>query len=133
MKYVPSVLGVGQLSGKAGNNVASRNRNGAYIRIRVQGTNPATTLQVAARNTLSTYSSAWRALSEAQRSGWTTLGGQITRNDRLGQAYTLTGVQAYVGVNRNLVTVGGTPLSTAPNISTVPASLASATVTATSV
>jgi len=131
MKYVPSQLGVGQMSGKAGNNVASRNRFGSYIRIRVNGTNPNTALQQAARTSLATYSAGYRALTQAQRDGWTALGAQITRTDSLGQTYTLTGLQAYVSVNRNLVTIGGAAVTTAPSITGIPASLLSVTVTAT--
>lgn len=131
MKYVPSALGVGQLSGKSGNNVASRNRNGSYIRTRVNGTNPNTALQQTARTTLANYSSNYRQLTQAQRDGWIALGAQMTRTDSLGQTYTLTGQQAYISVNRNLVTVGGTPTASAPSIAGVPAALLSVTVIAT--
>jgi hypothetical protein len=131
MKYVPSLIGVGQLSGKSGNNVASRNRFGSYFRTRVNGTNPQTALQTTARNTLATYSSNYRNLTAAQRTAWEDLGAQIARVNTLGQTYTLTGLMAYVSVNRNLVTIGGTPTATAPSISGVPASLVTATVTAT--
>lgn len=131
MKYNPSAL-AGQFSGSAGSITASRNRNGSYLRTKVMPVNPNTTLQALQRTIFATYSANWRNLTEAQRGGWEALGALMTRTDSLGNPQTLTGIQAYVSVNRNLTMIGGTILSTAPTFA-APANLLSATVTATSV
>jgi len=52
---------------KIGGHVASKNRAGAYLRTKVTPVNPNTGYQAGVRNTLSTLSSGWRALEEAQR------------------------------------------------------------------
>ena len=132
MKYLPSALGVGQLSGQAGNSVASRNRNGAYIRIRVTPVNPRSSLQSAVRSSFAGFATNWKGLTDAQRLSWKSLGAVMTRTDSLGAVYTLTGLQAYIAVNRNLATVGGTALTTAPTF-TPPLALSSLAITATSV
>jgi hypothetical protein len=131
MKYVPSILGVGQLSGKAGSNVASRNRFGSYVRTRVIPVLVQNATTAAVRGNLTTLAGGWRALTDAQRAGWTALGAEMIRSDSLGQPYTLTGFQAYQSVNRNLSTVGGATVSAAPAFA-LPAALTSITITATS-
>lgn len=130
MKYVPSAL-IGRLSRSAGATTASHNRFGAYLRNRVMPTNPATAAQMAIRTNLTTLSQTWRTLTGAQRAGWASLGAMIIRTDSLGQTYDLTGFQAYLLVNRNLLTYGGTTVSDAPAYSP-PAAITSATLTATS-
>lgn len=132
MKYVPSLIGVGQLSGKAGNNVASRNRNGSYIRTRVIPTLVQNAATTAVRGNFSTLSSNWRLLTDAQRAAWADFGGNVSRTDSLGQVYTLTGQQAYLLVNRNLFTMGVASTAVAPTFSP-PAAPVTLTITATSV
>lgn len=107
MKYVPSAL-IGRLSRSAGSTTAAHNRFGAYLRNRVIPTNPASAKQTAVRNSLATFSGEYRALTDAQRAAWTALGLNMTRTDSLGQVYTLTGLQAYISLNRNLYTSGAT-------------------------
>lgn len=84
--------------------------------------NPNSSAQTDIRTAFGGWSPAWRALTQAQRDGWTTLGAQFTRTDSLGQTYNLTGLQAYVSANQNLGLVGGSAVSTAPalNIPAVP-------------
>jgi hypothetical protein len=123
---------VGELSKSAGSTTASRNRNGAYFRTRVVPVNPNTTKQAAARAALASTAGLYRALTEAQRLGWESLGAFMERLDSLGRSYTLTGEQAYISVNRNLLTIGSAVISTAPAYA-VPTALTLLTVTATSV
>jgi hypothetical protein len=99
MKYVPGPL-VGQLSRSQGNTTASRNRNGSYLRNRVNGVNPNTVAQTIQRNNLGELSGLYRTLTEAARSAWQMLGLQMVRTDTLGQVYSLTGLQAFTSVNR---------------------------------
>lgn len=119
MKYVPSAL-IGQLSRSSGSTTASRNRYGSYLRNRVQPADPSTAKQAAKRAQLTQFSQDYGALTDSQRAGWKALGEQITRTDTLGQTYNLTGLQAFVLVNANLATVGGTALDDAPAYSPPP-------------
>lgn len=73
---------------------------------------------------------AWRALTGAQRAGWTDLGLSITRTDSLGQTYTLNGFMAYCSVNNNRAFQGLAAVSDAPGIAT-PVALATVTLTLT--
>lgn len=130
MKYVPSALGLGQLSRSAGSTTASRNRFGSYVRNRVMPVNPNTASQVTQRMSLQNRSEEWRLLTAAQRAGWDALGAAIVRTDSLGQTYTLTGLQAYTLCNRNLVYIGAAVISAAPALA-IPPTLATVTVTAT--
>lgn len=122
MKYAPSIL-LGRLSRSAGSTTAGHNRFGAYLRNRVIPTNPATEAQSLVRGSLSTWSQAWRELTQEQRNGWTAFGESMVRTDSLGQTYTLTGLQAYISVNRNLDTTSSTALSDAPLYSPPPSLL----------
>lgn len=61
---------------------------------------------------------AWRALTDAQRAGWKSLGTQILRKDALGQQYDLNGFAAYCSVNNNLDAAGDATVSAAPGIVT---------------
>lgn len=132
VKYLPSLLGVGQLSGQAGNTVASRNRNGSYLRTRVTPVNPRTSLQSAVRASFASFATNWKALTDAQRGSWDALGAGTSRTDSLGSTYTLTGLQSYISVNRNLATIGSAAVTTAP-ANLPPLALTGLTVTATSV
>lgn len=74
---------------------------------------------------------AWRALTDAQRAGWASLGSSMIRTDSLGQTYNLTGFQAYCSVNNNKINAGDAAVSAAPSIIT-PGTLLTATLTLTS-
>lgn len=125
MKY----LGPTQ-SGSADGTTASRNRFGQYMRRRAVPVQPRTTAQLNQRARLTTNAAAWRALTDAQRAGWTSLGLLITRTDSLGQTYDLTGFGAYCSVNNNRLDAGDAAVSDAPAIVT-PADLLTATITLT--
>lgn len=117
-------------SGSFRGDTSSRNRNGQYYRNRATPVQPRTVRQLAVRAIMANNAAAWRALTDAQRAGWTSLGLSITRTDSLGQPYSLTGFQAYCSVNNNLITAGDAALSAAPAIVT-PGSLLTATITLT--
>lgn len=120
-KYTPSAI-LGQLSKSAGSTTFGHNRNGSYLRTKVIPTNPRRTLQTVQRGILSAYASLWRGLTAAQRNGWAALGAAIIRNDSLGNPYSLTGLQAYISVSRNIVIYGGAAVTTAPAL-TVPSAV----------
>lgn len=129
MKYAPSAL-IGRLSRSAGSTTASHNRYGAYLRNRVIPTNPATSRQTDVRTNLGNESSRWRTLTAAQRTAWAAIAPNFTRTDSLGQTYTLNGQTAFLSVQRNIDTYGGTPSSDPPAY-TPPAALATMTPTLT--
>lgn len=131
MKYVPSAL-IGQLSKSQGSTTASHNRFGSYFRNRVVPVNPQTAKQTTQRNDLQELSQQYRQLTEAQRLGWAALGLNMVRLDSQGQAYTLTGLQAYTSINRNRRLLGLADSSSAPAIGSITA-LTTITLTATSV
>lgn len=117
-------------SGSIAGQTASRNRFGQYVRTRAIPVNPNTTAQGVVRARLALNSSAWRALTAAQRAGWLDLALSMVRTDSLGQAINLTGLQAYCSVNGERLAAGDAVVSDAPALST-PSALASATITLT--
>jgi hypothetical protein len=125
MKY----LDVAQ-SGSWAGITASRNRFGQYFRARHAPVNPNTAIQMVVRARLSTNAAAWRALTDAQRAGWLSLGLQMLRTDSLGQQYDLNGFLAYCSVNNNRAAVGDAVVADAP-AHTTPPQLTSATITLT--
>lgn len=125
MKY----LGPTQ-SGSENGTTASRNRFGQYLRRRAVPVQPRTPAQLNQRARMSTNAAAWRALTDAQRAGWLSLGLMITRTDSLGQTYDLNGFLAYCSVNNNKLDAGDAAVADAPAIVT-PADLISATITLT--
>lgn len=92
--------------------------------------NPASGFQGTVRARLSANSAAWRALTDAQREGWNSLGLSMARTDSLGQSYTLNGFMAYCSVNNNLNATGAAAVSAAPALIT-PSAILTATITLT--
>lgn len=111
---------------------ASRNRFGQYMRTRASPVQPRTSAQLNQRARMTTNAAAWRALTDAQRAGWLSLGLSVTRTDSLGSSYTMNGFMAFCSVNNNKLDAGDAAVTDAPAIVT-PADLVSATVTLTSV
>src|SRR5215831_537288 len=118
-------------SGPLAGQTNSRNRFGQYVRSRAVPVNPNSTFQAAVRSRLALNAAAWRALTDVQRAGWTSLGLQMVRTDSLGQSYNLTGFAAYCSVNNNNLAAGNAVVSTAPTFLT-PSGLLTATPTLTS-
>jgi|DewCreStandDraft_1066081.scaffolds.fasta_scaffold22301_2 hypothetical protein len=108
----------------------SRNRFGQYVRNRAIPVQPKTPSQLNQRARFSASASAWRTLTDAQRAGWLSLGGQMTRTDALGQVYTLNAFAAFCSVNNNRRDAGDATVNDAPALVT-PETLTSATVTLT--
>lgn len=107
-------------SGSQAGTTASRNRFGQYKRTRASPVQPGTPAQLNQRALLSTNAAGWRALTDAQRAGWLSLGAMISRTDSLGQAYTMNGFMAYCSVNNNKVAAGDAGVADAPAIVTPP-------------
>lgn len=107
-------------SGSQASQTSSRNRFGQYVRNRATPVQPRTPAQLNQRALMSTNSAAWRALTDAQRAGWASLGAMMSRSDSLGQVYTLNGFMAYCSVNNNKLAAGDAGVADAPAIVTPP-------------
>lgn len=98
----------------------SRNTFGAYARARAVPVNPNTPDQTAARTLLTSLSQQWRTLTATERNGWNTAAQSVVRQNALGESYSPTGQQLYVGVNSNLTNVGSSTVSSAPTLDAAP-------------
>lgn len=84
-------------SGSQAGTTSSRNRFGQYLRTRAVPVQPRTPKQTANRAIFTIGSSAWRGLTDPQRTAWNDYAAQITRNDSLGSGYSPTGAELYTG------------------------------------
>ena len=100
--------------GKIGGHVASKNRYGAYLRTKVTPTNPGSTAQVTVRNRLSALSTAWRALTPAQRAAWNAAVGDYSRTDIFGDIRNPSGFNLHQRLNNNLVNIGKSAITSPP-------------------
>ncbi len=92
------------IRGSIGGNTFSANKAGPYVKSWAKGANPATTDQSNARNTLVSFASNWRDLTQAERDGWDTyaaLSAQDLTNS-LGETYSISGFNWYVRINTHL-------------------------------
>jgi len=97
---------VGQVSGRVGGTIFSRNRGGSYVR---NGSLPSVVSSEKALNAksyLSLASQAWVALTSAQRLSWNTWAAARTVTNRLGRSISLNGQNWYVGLNARLLAAG---------------------------
>lgn len=124
-KIIPGTV-AGQISGSIGSTVFSHNRYGSYIRRRSVPTNPNTTYQQNVRSYMATASSAYAALTAAQKLAWKAWAASNQIVDALGQKVTLSASAAYVQLNSRILYTGGTIL-TDPPVVAAPTSLLSIT------
>lgn len=113
------------MRGKISGNVYSKNKGGAYSRVRVVPSNPNSSYQAAVRATFTSLSQAWRGLTAVQRTSWNQAVGNFPRINRIGDAHNLSGNALYVSLNKNLADVGISAISSAP----APASVTAVAVT----
>lgn len=116
-----SGVGIVDIRNKINGTVFSKNRYGAYARTKVTPVNPQTDAQQAARNNLSTWSQAWRGLTESERQSWIDGAANFPFTDIFGNAKILSGQALYVKLNVNLQNVGGTALTACPSPVAIPA------------
>lgn len=119
MKVKWSGIGVTEGRGKINGSVASKNRGGAYFRVKVSPTNPDSIAQQSVRNTLTTLSQAWRGLTQAQRDAWDAAVSDFAVTDVFGDLRNPTGKNLYVRLNANLVSVGQSTISVPPALADV--------------
>lgn len=128
MKAKWSGMGMVDGRGKINGTVGSKNRSGAYLRVKVSGVNPQTSYQLAARNLLTSFSQGWRLLTQSQRSAWNASVGDYARTDVFGDLRNPTGKNLYSRLNINTSSVGGATLSNPPTPAGVEAITAGALV-----
>lgn len=103
-------------SGSLGGLVASHNRGGQYLRIRVVPTNPSTGPQVEMRTIFGNLATAWQTITQAQRDAWTTYAINVPITDSMGDPLTLTGQQMYVRNNSARIQAGLTRIDDGPTV-----------------
>lgn len=105
--------------GKINGNVYSKNKGGAYSRVRVIPANPKSVDQMAVRASFTGFSQAWRGLTQSQRDSWNQAVGNFPRTNRIGDKHNLSGNALYNSLNRNLYDVGIAAIATAPTPASV--------------
>ena len=107
--------------GKIGGHVASKNRGGAYLRTKATPSNPNTVAQAKARSVLSSLSQLWSQLTDGQRQGWNDAVKEWGTTDIFGDIKKPSGINLFVKLNANLISVGFPELLDVPAKSEVPA------------
>ncbi len=101
-------------SGKAGGIVARHNKGGLYLAAFQPPTNPDTPEQQVVRARFGGDSAAFRALTLAQQQTWVNFGEASPRVNALGDPRPISGVNAFISVNNNIVNAGGASILIAP-------------------
>lgn len=102
------------MRGKISGNVYSKNKGGAYSRVRVVPSNPQTTAQSGVRASFTALSQAWRALSATERLSWNQGVSNYARVNRIGDSHNLSGNSLFVSLNKNLADVGLAQIDSCP-------------------
>jgi hypothetical protein len=106
---------LGDARNAAGAIVYSKNQFGAYIRQKVSPVQPRTPRQTQVRQQFTDISKRWGVvLTDSQRNGWKALAAANPVSDVFGDSQTLTGLQFYQRVSRNLQEAGEPILDDAP-------------------
>lgn len=115
MKGTPGPL-AGELRGSMGCIVATRNRYGAYFRVRVKPTVSTTEYATEAKARLATCTSNWHDLTAAQKLAWNEYAQGNPVVGSLGEQQILTGHVAYVGIGVRRMMAGSAALVVPPII-----------------
>lgn len=100
--------------GKIGGHVASKNREGAYLRTKVSPVNPQTTYQQNARSLLANFSQGWRGLTQGQRDAWNSAVESWKSTNVFADIVTPTGKNLYTKLNVNLSNIEKATINTPP-------------------
>ncbi len=106
--------GVSNIAGSIGGNTYSRNRFGAYIRIKRIPVNPRTSKQTIARGQFGAASSAWRALPLSSRLTWTNAAVNISVINPGGYPTGITGSNLFTSYSATAALTGVTVPADAP-------------------
>jgi hypothetical protein len=104
----------GPQSGARGDEVASRNRSGQFLRKRVSPKNPRTAAQRRVRNYMRTFSRLWNKLTEPQRVAWCAAACEVLSRPKLGKPRPLDGQKLFNKINTVLAICGKEPLLQPP-------------------
>jgi hypothetical protein len=104
----------GPQSGARGDEVASRNRSGQFLRKRVSPSNPRTLAQRRAREIMRECARLWGKLTEAQRVAWCVAAGEVLSRPALGKPRPLDGQKFFNKINTVLALCGRQPLLAPP-------------------
>jgi hypothetical protein len=101
------------LRGKAGSVVFARSKDGTVVRPRVSARNPQTPAQQAVRLALSKSATAYKNLTAAQVTAWTTYANNVTKHDpRTGKTYHPSAIAAFTSLAAKFLQVN--PAGTVP-------------------
>lgn len=117
---------VDNISGKLNGTVFARNKGGHYMRSKSNPTNPQTFFQMSNRGAFGAIATAWRNLTQAQRSGWDGAAPDFPYQNRLGDTKILSGFNLFQKLNRNLI-LAGAPFSNEMNSAPTPAAVTTPT------
>lgn len=97
-----SGIGIVDGRGKINGTVLSKNRGGAYARVKVSPSNPRTTAQMFVRSNLAFLAQKWKTLTQAERDAWSAAVSNYTRTDVFGDIKTPTGYNLFLRINTAL-------------------------------
>jgi hypothetical protein len=104
----------GPQSGARGDEVASRNRSGQFLRQRVSPKNPRTAAQRRVRKYMRTFSRLWNKITEPQRTAWCADACNVLSRPKLGKPRPLDGQKFFNKINTVLAICGREPLLEPP-------------------
>ena len=104
----------GPQSGARGDEVASRNRSGQFLRKRVSPKNPHTAAQRRVRKYMRTFSRLWNKITGPQRAAWCTGACEVLSRPKLGKPRPLDGQKFFNKINTVLAICGREPLLEPP-------------------
>lgn len=115
---------VSSIRGKLNGNVFTRNKGGEVLRNKVTPINPNTSAQSTQRAYQSDISKAWNGvLTDAQRKSWNDFGRVLGAKSIFGNNLILSGIAAYIKVNRIILNCGQPRIDNAPVSQQVPSIL----------
>lgn len=97
-----SGIGIVDGRGKINGTVLSKNRGGAYARVKVTPSNPRTNAQMFVRNNLAFLAQKWKTLMQSERDSWSAAVSNYTRTDVFGDIKTPTGYSLFMRINTAL-------------------------------
>lgn len=97
-----SGIGIVDGRGKLNGTVLSKNRGGAYARVKVTPSNPRYPAQMFVRSNLAFVAQKWKTLTEENRNAWAGAVSNYTRTDVFGDVKTPTGYNLFMRINTAL-------------------------------
>lgn len=116
-KIIFSGIAVTEMRGKLGNEIFSRNAQGAYVKSFVIPTNTITALRTAARENFASAVSLWSIVDESQLVTWQELQSRLFRSSKVSQRYRLNSRSVFISSNYNLLCAGQLPVMVADALS----------------